>query len=157
MKIDTQKIKIIVSWLLVLLWAGVIFYLSSRTAVQSTVQSQGMINTFSGFLGQYIDDEETMTEIDGIVRESAHAVEYMILSILAFNALGLCLDHRKDKVSLYTIVFCMIYALSDEIHQIPIEGRAFEILDLTIDLIGTCIGVIALLVRGYLKNRYKKV
>ena len=97
-KVNTGKV---ISWLLVILWAGVIFYLSSRTADESTVQSRGMISSFAGFFGTVIDNEELMINIDGIVRESAHGVEYFVLGVLVYNALGR---------AVFSAVICMLYA-----------------------------------------------
>lgn len=164
-----EKRKIIISWLLVILWAGVIFYLSSRTADESTIQSQTVIGSFSRiFLGTVIEDEVVLSNIDGIVRESAHAVEYAIFSVFIYIAVftTLCVNEKikelpvkavLNKTAIYSAVLSLLYALSDEIHQIPIPGRAFEIKDLLIDFIGIIIGIIiAQLALGYLRNPRKK-
>ena len=140
-------IKMAISWILVILWAGVIFYLSSKSAPESTVQSRGMINSFTGFFGKSIGNEFTMIKIDGIVRETAHGIEYFILGVLVFNALFTCLNNKKLLfISKISILICAIYALSDEIHQIPIPGRAFQLMDLGIDFIGIILGVIVVAV-----------
>jgi len=146
---------ITVSWLLVILWAGVIFYLSSKSADESTVQSQGMIGSVAGFFGKIIEDEELMTNIDGIVRETAHGVEYFILGFLVINALIHTDITRKELVS---VCVCTVYALSDEVHQIPIPGRAFQLMDLGIDLIGIVLGVIIFRIvhNAFMKRTVKK-
>ena len=167
------SLKITLSWLFVIVWASIIFYLSSRTAPQSTVQSQGVISIFARIFGKIIEDENLMTWIDGIVRESAHGVEYFILGLLVFNALYLCLNYRKQEELLLTaetgiectdkyrmfnciicaILICTLYSLSDEIHQIPVPGRTFQLMDLGIDLIGTTLGVIAIALIYKLKKK----
>lgn len=142
--------KIIISWLFVLIWAGIIFYLSSRTADQSTVQSRTVIGSFWGIFGTEIEDPEIMENIDGIVRETAHAVEYAILAVFVFVAMIETLRWKNSetakkaliKTILLTLLLSFIYAISDEIHQIPIPGRAFEMLDLMIDLIGIILGTL---------------
>lgn len=160
---DKNKIKskIIISWILVIIWASVIFNLSAKTAEASTVQSQGLISTFTGLVGAIIPDEETMTRIDGIVRETAHGIEYFILGMLLFNALLVTLNYRKQEELLLTaetgiectdkyralncficsLLICCIYAITDEIHQIPIPGRTFQVLDLIIDFTGSLLGI----------------
>lgn len=165
--------KIIISWILVIIWASVIFYLSSKSAPESTVQSQTIINSFAEILGTVIEDEEMMTSIDGIVRESAHGIEYFILGMLVFNALFTTLNYRKQEELLLTAetgiectdkfraincmicacIVCSIYALSDEIHQIPIPGRTFELLDLAIDFTGIVLGIIAISVLYKIRNK----
>lgn len=171
---DKNKIKskIIISWILVIIWASIIFNLSSKTAEVSTVQSQGLISTFSRLVGAIIPDEETMTHIDGIVRETAHGVEYFVLGMLLFNALYVTLDYRKQEELFLTaetgiectdkyrslncficsLLICCIYAITDEIHQIPIPGRTFQVLDLIIDFTGSLLGIVIINI-GYLLKK----
>ena len=129
--------KTAAAWCLVIIWAAVIFYLSSRTADQSTVQSRGMIQSFSGILGKTIGSEELMETVDGIVRETAHGIEYFILGALVFNAMNAAIP---------SVILCAVYALSDEIHQISVPGRAFQIMDLFIDFIGIVFGVVVVMI-----------
>ena len=155
-------IKIAISWVLVVIWAVVIYYLSSRTAVESTVQSRNVIGLFANLLGKVIPDEETATYIDGIVRECAHGVEYFILGGLLYNALFICLNYRRQKEMLLTaetgievidrfrafkcivcaLVISSFYALSDEIHQLSVPGRSCQLLDLGIDMAGSLLGIL---------------
>jgi len=164
MKNNTKilTIKIIISWLLVILWAGVIFYLSGKCADDSQNQSRGLINTVTGVFGTVITDEEQMTNIDGIVRETSHGVEYFIFGALVFNAVFLYRTESKKKKNSYSsdsitqkscrindsikisVIICILFEISDELHQIPIPGRAFELLDLSIDTVGACLGIICI-------------
>ena len=51
-----------------------------------------------------------------VVRKSAHFCSYFILGILAFLILKeICGLNRKTFV--VTIIFCMLYACTDEFHQ----------------------------------------
>lgn len=170
---NNYKYKIIISWLLALSWMGVIFYLSGRTAEESTVQSRTVITTFAEIIGTIIENEEVMTNIDGIVRECAHGVEYFVLGIFMINALYITLNQRKqeemmlsaetgiecgDKLRVFNCficawLVCCIYAITDEIHQIPIPGRTFQVLDLIIDFAGALIGIILYIVSIKLRKR----
>lgn len=152
------KIKIVISWILVIIWASVIFYLSSRTAADSTVQSRGLINSFTGLLGFFIQNEETLTRVDGIVRESAHGVEYLILGIFVFNALYTTLNYRFRALNCFICswLICCIYAITDELHQIPVPGRTFQVLDLVIDFAGSVIGIIAVYILFTVLKKSKK-
>lgn len=165
--------KIKISWILVLIWMMIIFYLSSRTAAQSTVQSRAVISTFTEILGTYIEDEEVLSSIDGLVRECAHGIEYFILGGLLFNALFLTLNYRKQEEMLLSAetgvecgdryrtfncficawLVCCIYAITDEIHQIPVPGRTFQVLDLVIDFIGALIGILLAITFYKVKNK----
>ena len=46
----------------------------------------------------------------------------------------------KSNIILKSIIFCFVYSLSDEIHQIFIDGRTFQFLDLFMDAIGYILG-----------------
>ena len=43
---------------------------------------------------------------------------------------------------LISLLICIMYSCTDEIHQIFIEGRSGEILDVLIESIGSFIGII---------------
>jgi len=43
---------------------------------------------------------------------------------------------------MYTILFCFLWALLDESHQLSVNGRTGQMLDVWIDTIGSIIGCI---------------
>jgi VanZ family protein len=90
-------------------------------------------------------------KFDQDVRSFAHSYNYCILAILFFFALR---QHKVKtwKVLFSTIIFCLLYAASDEYHQSFVPGRGIELQDYIHDLIGTLIGcTIALLILGTTK------
>ena len=75
-----------------------------------------------------------------IVRKLAHFTIYLILGILVL------LFIREFKLDFkYTfiipILICFIYAISDETHQLFVEGRSGELRDIFIDTLGSFIGI----------------
>ncbi len=76
-----------------------------------------------------------------------HFIEYAILAFLLFRALHASFPSNSRTLA-FTILFTMIFALSDEIHQLFVPGRAFQVADLLIDLLGVLCGV-------YLYARFK--
>ena len=76
-----------------------------------------------------------------IVRKTAHFTEYFILGILSLNCYK---DYCKNKrIILFSIVFCILYAMLDEFHQTFIPGRVGTIKDVLIDSMGVLCGVTA--------------
>jgi len=61
----------------------------------------------------------------------AHFIIYGILAVLAYKTFKL----SKNKICL-VIIFCLIYGISDEIHQIFVPGRFPSIPDVIADLAG---------------------
>ena len=142
MKRINLKVKIIVSWMAVLAWIILIFSFSAQPATESNGLSmritEYIINIFIKNT-QSIDD--LINIINHLVRKCAHASVYFILAYLILNALK-----QTGKISfkkiVYTICFCIIYATSDEIHQLFVEGRGCQFTDVLIDSMGAIFGVL---------------
>ncbi|WP_017210166.1 VanZ family protein [Clostridium beijerinckii] len=122
----------IIYWFLLIVWMIGIFIMSNQPAQISDSQSEGVINILSaiginmnGIFGQ-------LTNF--IVRKCAHFLEYMVLSLLAFNVFKLYFNIRR--VIFVTVVFVFFYACSDEIHQLFVLGREGAFRDVIIDTVG---------------------
>ena len=76
-----------------------------------------------------------------IIRKSAHFLEFLILGLLVVNVLK---DNRELNmdVFIFALIFCFLYACSDEIHQLFVSQRAGRILDVLIDTLGSLTGTI---------------
>lgn len=114
------------SLLSVLIWMIFIFIMSSFNASESSAQSNIIVNFISNIFN--INNIEFLSLI---IRKLAHFTEYFILGILTYNLIK---NYRKKYY--IAIIICIIYAISDEIHQIFIPGRSCQITDILIDSIG---------------------
>ncbi len=99
-------------WLPVLLWMVFIFILSG------------------------IPGLKTELEFDFTLRKAAHIAEYFILTLLLYRAF-----RGSFELSYFTLVVCpaaiaLLYAISDEYHQIFVHGRNGSVVDVLIDSIG---------------------
>ena len=72
------------------------------------------------------------------IRKWAHMFLYFVLGIFLF----LHFRCRVRYSSILTLLLCYIYACSDEIHQLFVNGRGGLVSDTFIDLIGASFGVI---------------
>lgn len=127
-----------------------IFYMSGKTADDSTKQSDFVINLLNS-LG--IDLSGNFGEFASvIVRKGAHLTEYMILSFLIYNVVS---DYVKvsKKLIVYTVMAVCFYAITDEIHQIFVPGRAGRITDVMIDTTGGCIGILVIKAKNMILNK----
>lgn len=97
----------IVNWLLVFLWAAVIFTFSSMKQVK--------VSEFFFW--------------DFAAKKAAHFSEYAILYYLLFKSTG--------KNYLMAFILTMVYSITDEIHQSFVPGRTPAIYDVAIDFTGT--------------------
>lgn len=121
------------SIILVLIWMIIIFIMSSFNAEDSANQSNFIVNIIANILN--INNIELLNLI---IRKLAHFTEYLILGVLVINMFT---KNNAKKYYLLSILLCIIYAISDEIHQFIIPGRACQIKDILIDSIGSITGI----------------
>lgn len=124
---------------LILLWMAVIFYFSNQTATSSTETTINLIKKFSLLSGL-----ENITDMIIIlfmpIRKLAHLLIYFILAILICNFLKE-FPLKYKELFIICLFSCVIYALSDEVHQTFVSGRSGNVLDVFIDSIGSIIGL----------------
>ncbi len=121
------------SIILVLIWMIIIFIMSSFNAEDSANQSNFIVNIIANIL-----NINNISLLCLIIRKLAHFTEYLILGTLVINMF------TKNNISrsyLLSIILCVIYATSDEIHQLFIPGRACQIKDILIDSVGSITGI----------------
>ena len=137
---QSRKAKII-SWLSVIACMAVIFIFSAQTGDES----QALSDNFIIFFGLKLSVD--------FVRSCAHCLEYAGLALLVFNAFYRSYGHFRPYVSFLTAA---LYAVSDEVHQLFVEGRAFQISDIFIDSVGAAIGVAVSAAFGMIYLNYKR-
>ena len=115
--------------------------MSSFDATESSNQSNFIVNIIINIFN--INNIELVSLI---IRKLAHFTEYLILGILTYN-----LIKSYNKKTYIAIIICILYAISDEIHQYFVPGRSCQILDMTIDSIGSLTGIYILKII----NKYK--
>jgi len=122
-------------------------YLDLPVGLNQPVQSAGDA-IGQALVGHSIDEQE-------LLGQPGHVLEFALLGVTAARAL---IWKRKPSIGFLLLTFaaCGLYALSDEIHQIFVPGRAFEIRDLVLDSVGILIGLFLYwLVRRWIKRREK--
>lgn len=116
-----------------LLWMLLIFLMSSFDATESANQSNFIVNIITNMF-----KIENIELLSFIIRKLAHFTEYLILGFLTINMLN---KNDIAKKYIIAIIICIIYASSDEIHQIFVAGRCFAIRDILIDSMGAISGI----------------
>ena len=143
--VNMQKLKIILNLIILILWMALIFNFSSDTGVESTSKSEKfLIKTVELFKHKELSTEEKENLINKygiLIRKAAHMFVYFILAILAF-ALLYDFFNLKPITVIFTLIFCFIYAITDEVHQLFIMDRAGSIKDVLIDTCGSLIALI---------------
>lgn len=97
----------IIRFIPVVLWMVLIFWMSSIPDLPSN----------------------KINSVDFLIKKTAHVLEYTILFLLWFRALN-------KKNPFQALIFSLIYAFTDEIHQLFVPGRTGRLRDVGIDSIG---------------------
>ena len=140
-----ERIKTAICWVSVFICMGVIFWLSSRTAVESAEQSGSILNYLIAIFGDNIFT-------DFIVRKLAHFLEFTGLCLLMNIALY---QTKKRKSLILSTALTSLYAVTDEVHQLFVEGRACRVADWAIDTCGAILGTIAFAVIIFIVTKIK--
>lgn len=137
--------KKIISIILVILCMGIIFFFSSKNSSISKSQSDGVSRTLvvSVFklTGKKANEKEinkTVEKINLPVRKLAHFSIYFVLGLCVLN---MFISFNVNKKIFFSIILCLFYAISDEIHQFFVSGRVFSVIDILIDSGGYLLGI----------------
>ena len=140
----------ILAWVIVVLWMMLIFYFSQQPVSDSRDLS-------SNITKQLIDIAEKVTPLENVqesqvhhlVRKNAHFIIYFFLGIFALLALKLT-NLKRSTSAVIALVVCMIYAVTDEYHQLFVGGRGAQMKDIFIDWAGAATGIIVATLLGLL-------
>ncbi len=152
-----KLIRILLAILLVL-WMAVIYFMSAQAANQSSQISGGLVEKIVEIFYRDFDDldktsrDEVINLVTVIVRKSAHFLEYFILGLIAF-AIALTYDKKLIILAFGVLFFCVVYAISDELHQYFVPGRACRIKDVCIDSAGSISAIFILMLTSKSKKR----
>lgn len=125
----------------VFVWMIVIFYLSNQPATVSNELSKSVSNLVAGNIDFVSSrDDFNLSSLNNIVRKQAHFWLYFVLGILVVSLLRRF--GMSDVKGLFlSIVICVIYAMTDEWHQLFVPGRGGQIRDVMIDSSGAALGI----------------
>ena len=141
---------------------ALIFLLSSQNAAVSSGTSGNVIRLIAGIFRPGFDNlpaaeqTEIVASLQFLVRKSAHFSIYMILGVLSFLAV---ISYEKLLFVLRlatSCAVCLLYAASDEIHQLFVPGRSGELRDVMIDFSGAVLGIALSMLVFLLICRIKK-
>jgi VanZ family protein len=129
------------SWITVILWMAFIFNLSSQEVEKSNQLSTGVTEVIVETIEKVAPNADLdMKSINHKVRKNAHFFAYLVLGILVMNVIRRSGVHVYKSIVLATAV-CVIYAISDEIHQLFAPCRGGQVKDIIIDSAGVIAGI----------------
>ena len=138
-------------WLSVILWMGVMFWVSTGTF--SSEHTSRFIVPLLHFLFPWLlpQDVDMMHEL---TRKTGHVIEYFILGLLLFRAFRSDSSQGwRPRWAIYTVIGVIIYAVSDEFHQLFVAARGASLVDVGIDSAGGILSQIAVMLRPLLLKK----
>lgn len=142
-----------------ILWMIVIFSFSAKPGNESEEQSikAGMIvcHMFVPGFGDLSEQQQIdmAQAIDHPVRKTAHAAEYAMLAGLVLGAVTVSIMRWKNV--LIAISVSVLYAATDEFHQLFVPARSGQVKDVLIDGCGAVIGTLIIWGIYYLVHKKK--
>jgi len=133
--------KSLAVWIPVLVMCGIIFLFSQDSL--SDYHSNRILISILAFFHEAT--AQHLAELAYPFRKMAHVIVYGLLSLITYRALR---GNREPgfyaPLAMRSVVFCLLYASSDEIHQIFIPGRGPAVHDVLLDGLAATMAVIVL-------------
>lgn len=148
----------------------IIFLFSANNGEESSKDSGFIVQIIWNLLDHVpflnINHQQKMVIADNlefVVRKAAHMTEYGILAIcflfgvFVFFKTSQNLMYRKKYIFMISWVMTILYAMTDEYHQLFVPGRSGKIMDVGIDATGALIFLAILAFSFRFKKRRGKI
>lgn len=120
----------VIFWLLTAAVMVIIFMFSADTGEESEEISQSLFGMLIDYIGRFISHD--------VLRKIAHFTEFAALGFCMTGAIHYTFGKRNFFLP---FIPCVLYAVSDEIHQYFVPERACRIFDVFIDSCGVATGI----------------
>lgn len=136
----TTQMKLILPWVMVVLWAAFIFFMSAHTGADLD-DGAGLVAALKRWL------TTAAAPVFGpgtdIVSVVGHFAEYLVLGALLFHALWRSAPQQRRWLLVVAAVgIASLYGVTDEFHQSFVPGRLCDPADWLTDTLGATVGAV---------------
>ena len=149
-KANQRKLLIILA---VVVWMAIIFKLSAQPGEQSNLLSTKVTTIIVSLAKLFRPDVNVLT-LNHFIRKCAHFLAYLVLGIIVLFAMRRIGLMGKQGIG-FTLLLCISYASTDELHQAFVPGRTPKLLDVLIDSSGASLGISIYVL--FVENRWKEL
>jgi len=130
-------------WGIAVVFMGVIFYLSHQPAMNSNALSSQLTRVLLEVI-PFVDPSTHSNQFNHLLRKSTHFLAYFGLAIIFWFVL----PYSKDSVKKYSIAWLLatLYACTDELHQLFVDGRGGQLSDVLLDSSGAALAMACLFI-----------
>lgn len=151
---NKRKILRIFIIILIVFWMRIVFGFSAQGSTESSNLSLMVASWFT-------KDIEVQEFLEPYIRKIAHFSEYGIGGALFFSFFA-TFKIKDEKRILLSSLIGLLYASTDEVHQLFVDGRSGQIKDVYIDTLGVITGALSMcllitLSEKLLKNIIEKI
>ena len=139
--------------LAVVFWMAIIFKLSAQPGEQSNLLSTKVTTIIVSLAKLFRPDVNVLT-FNHFIRKCAHFLAYLVLGIIVLFAMRRIGLMGKQGIG-FTLLLCISYAITDELHQAFVPGRTPKLLDVLIDSSGASLGISIYVL--FVENRWKEL
>lgn len=132
----------VIFWLLTATVMAIIFMFSSATGEESEETSQSLLGLIIEYIGQFISHNT--------LRKMAHFTEFAALGFCMAGSIHFTFGKRSFFLA---FIPCVLYSVSDEVHQYFVPERACRIFDIFVDSCGIATGIGMLLLIFFIINK----
>lgn len=123
-------------------------------AETSNEQSKGVLYMLINIFNVDVS-HEMIFAIHVLLRKFAHASVYFILAIITTAAIIQLNKKTERRCYVLAVIFCFIYAITDEYHQLFVNGRSGEFRDVLIDTSGAIMGALCVWIAIKVRNKIR--
>lgn len=145
-----EKMWRIVSWGAVVFWMFLIFLLSSQGSVATGELSMSVTEKVAD---RVPIEQPDLTFWNFMARRAAHVFLYFVLGILLCIAFSFTVE-KGWRVYFWAFGVGVLYAISDEFHQMFVPGRDADLADIFFDGVGLLLGLFIFRVFTLIRIRY---
>jgi len=138
-----EKLRLVLRKILIVIlviWMIVVFGLSNQTGEDSGGLSRKVANFFAR------NDTVQAEKIEPMIRKIAHMTEYAVGGMLFYGIMLTYPENSRKKRIIASLVFVILYACSDELHQTFVNARNGSFLDVCIDTFGGSLGILGMFI-----------
>ena len=150
MKANQRKLLILLA---VVFWMAIIVKLSAQPGEQSNLLSTKVTTIIVSLAKLFRPDVNVLT-LNHFIRKCAHFLAYLVLGIIVLFAMRRIGLMGKQGIG-FTLLLCISYAITDELHQAFVPGRTPKLLDVLIDSSGASLGISIYVL--FVENRWKEL
>ena len=142
------KLARYISLILLVAWMCVIFCFSAENAEKSdSTSDEVIVKVVEHVYPKYKtlpekEQKEVVEKFSFPVRKLAHFSEFFLLGILSAVFFATFISIKVNLRVVLALLLGLLYATSDEIHQLFIDGRACRFTDVLIDFSGVALAVL---------------